>query len=235
MQTYEEKVFRNLYRNMDYIAPHNRSNVLMNLFSVAIPIVTGVVILTVIGFFKIVHYLAQALEKSIARASEQRKVKAEQRRQDKEMRMKTALEQAKAEKLAEERLASERMKQEQHATRQEIRDKAVTQLRHLVDDNGGIINYAILQTKQANYFGKDDVGEGRLCAWIQFTLYDCNKKEIISINDLINIVCYDNMTISSKDGKYLKGSIILPYLDIMDMEDRLRTLLQTRVALVCNL
>ena len=235
MPTDQELVFRNLRRNMDFIAPHNRSNILMNLFTIAIPIVAGVVYIMLVGFFKIVHILAEALEKGIAHLQEQGKIKAKQRRQDKEMKMKIALEQAEAEKLAEERLAKERAKEEQHATRQEIRDKAVAQLRALVDGNGGIINYAILQTKQAKYFGKDDVGEGRLCAWIQFTLYDSNKKEIISINDLINTVCYDNMTVSNKDGKYLKGSIILPYLDIMNMEDRLRTLLQTRVALVCNL
>lgn len=235
MQTYEEKVFRNLYRNMDYIAPHNRSNIIMNLFAIAVPVAIGAIYITFVGFFKLVHVLAEALEKGIAHAQEQRKIKSEQRRQDKEMRMKIALEQAETERLEEERLASERAKQERQETRQEIRDKAVVQLRGLVEGNGGVINYSILQTRQANYFGKDDVGEGRLCAWLQFTLYDCNKKEIISINDLINTVCYDNMTVSNKDGKYLKGCIILPYLDILNMEDRLRTLLQTRVALVCNL
>ena len=70
-----------------------------------------------------------------------------------------------------------------------------------------------------------------MCIWVNFTVYDFNKNEVVCVNDLVNRVCYDMLKVSTKEGNYLKGSLIFPYNNYLELEDKLRTILQTCVTL----
>lgn len=231
---YEQDVFRLLYKNMDYNGNFFKASSpspITTLVKLAVPLIMGLVTLCAVGFVMLVKGLAKGLDKHL----ENRRKAQELKKQDEIARKQLEIEQAKANQILEERLLKEQERQakekERKQTSQEIRDKAVVQLRKLVEQNFHQIQFTVLSTKNSEVFGKDKHGKPMLCTWVNFTVYDYDKKEVVCVNDLICTVCYDRIKVSTKDGKYLEGSLIFPYTDYTELEDKLRTLLQTCVTL----
>ena len=212
---YEQEVFRLLYKNMNYNGFSGGSgNTATTLIKSFTPIVMAVALATFVGLIalsKVLFKGAKFLYNKIKEHAVKRKAQRELDRKAKE-------------ELKQEEQA--RLEQENDIkVSQGIYDKAVLQLKKLIDNNNHVLNVSILHT------GRPSNKKEGLYTWVNFSLFDNDLKEVVNVNDLINTVCFRRLAVSTKDGKYLEGSLIFSYTDYMELENQLRTLLQTVVSI----
>ena len=223
---YEKEVFRLIYKNMDYnggfSSSRGNNRILMGLLATLLPIIIGALAICVMGIITMLKYGCKALYNFIQHQQEL----AKKRKEERIIQKKIDLEKQEQERIQAEQERAEYERELEKRSAREVYDSAVVQLRNLINQNLHNLQYSILRTDRYKY-GKEE----EMCIWVNFTVYDFNKNEVVCVNDLVNRVCYDMLKVSTKEGNYLKGSLIFPYNNYLELEDKLRTILQTCVTL----
>ena len=136
-------------------------------------------------------------------------------------KLKEAKENAKAN--AETKKEQEETKREEKIS-DELLKKATLTLYDLISNNCNYVQYSIIQTKRGT--------DNNMYYYINFTVNDYKTGQVLWVNDLINTVCNFDLKISTRDGAYLKGAIILGVDKLDELEGRLRQALQIPLSFI---
>lgn len=200
-----DKFFQSQYRGKDPV---------MSLITTLLPLALIILIIALVGFLfvlrQVIKHLAKGLEYIYYTCVN--KYKAHKQEQE-----------TKKQQQAEQQRQQNELKEST-----DIYDKSVLELRRLIKNNFNHLNVSVLRT------GERKKKKYNVYTWVTFTVYDIDKKQVVSVNDLVNNVCYRMLEVSRKDGEYLKGSLIFPYADYMELENRLRVLLQMNFTITLN-
>ena len=215
--SFNEELCKYVYSNRTRIFQPCRSNSkdpVMQLIMTLLPFALIILTITLVGFLyvlrQVIKYLAKGLEYLYY----------------------TCVNKYKAHKQEQETKKQEQEKQQkqQQAYKEstDIYDKSVLELRRLIKNNCNYLYVSTLRTGERK--GK----KHSVYTWVTFTVFDTDKKQTVNVNDLVNNVCYRMLEVSRKDGDYLKGSLIFPYADYMELENRLKVLLQMNFIIILN-
>lgn len=206
---YTDELTRYLFANRDkFFQPQYRGkDPVMSLATTLLPIVLIIAVVVLVGFLFVLRQVIKYLAKGLEYLYHACSNKYKEYKQEQEERQR---------------------QQDELKESTDIYDKSVLELRRLIKNNFNNLNVSVLRT------GKRKRKKYGVYTWVTFTVYDTDKKQVINVNDLVNNVCYRMLEVSCKDGEYLKGSLIFPYADYMELENKLKVLLQMNFTITLN-
>lgn len=221
--TFNEELSRYIFVNRDKLfqTQYRGKDPVMSIITTLLPFALIILMVALVGFCYVLHKLIKYLAKGLTYLFTTCINKYNTYKHDKAIR--------KQQEEQRRQRAEEQLRREQELREStDIYDKSVLELRRLIKNNFNHLDVTVLRT------GERPNKKHNVYTWVTFTVYDIDKKQVINVNDLVNNVCYRMLEVSRKDGDYLKGSLIFPYADYMELENRLKVLLQMNFTIILN-